>query len=391
MSQRLKETSPALRILVVYCVITFVFVFDQIKEESEDAFIDKAILLGILITTCWVGVLLERESKKKTSARTAKKEDGKKQAVEESVVLENVPYVNLVVEEEQEEALRPIDEKFKKLYELHKDDRPFDAYRLLDTLTITEEEEKTHARLFASIRASQHEIGELTQALLSKEEWTHRATHKKCDIFTSKKDPRDFKVTTTCESTEMFHLISLIYETDLYYKWVPGCKISSRDIRSKFFQYIYLRLAVPFPLWDRYILIKGYGDVYDENSVMIYVKSIKQEEIIANLAHPPTMKMPEEKVCVVDVLYSGILLTKKENSIELTLLTRLDLHLSFLPDVIFDGVARYGLAEMVKYIRDTAKKFKDEKFRNDSPWGKRILTTPIYGEIKKRLDEKLAS
>eukprot|EP00658_Telonema_sp_P-2_P020308 TRINITY_DN18031_c0_g1_i1.p1 TRINITY_DN18031_c0_g1~~TRINITY_DN18031_c0_g1_i1.p1 ORF type:complete len:405 (+),score=65.93 TRINITY_DN18031_c0_g1_i1:269-1483(+) len=61
---------------------------------------------------------------------------------------------------------------------------------------------------------------------------------------------------------DLFNIISLAYELDLYATWMPGCKHSTTlHHYSRFSLCAYLLFGAPWPAADREVLLKGYGDV----------------------------------------------------------------------------------------------------------------------------------
>ncbi|KAH9259678.1 hypothetical protein BASA81_002100 [Batrachochytrium salamandrivorans] len=198
-----------------------------------------------------------------------------------------VPVVAVVVDSNEIPVL------FRELYKLHMEERPFEAVRELERLRqITPSPESlagvSHPVLqavLAKVDRQRAEIFRLTEMLEQESNWKFRMKHKSVDVFLSTMDSRDFKVVCECKSSDLFSIISLIYETDLYKFWVPGVNQSSRWRLSKLEQRVYLRLPVPL-MKDREVLLMGYGDV-NNGAVMIYVQSIDSKEVEQKLGVKP--------------------------------------------------------------------------------------------------------
>ena len=275
-----------------------------------------------------------------------------------------------------------------ELRKLQEDDRPFDAVHELQRLranNLISEESKFSSeskRLIAKIDEANKEIFLLTDLLEKESIWKHRMKHKQCDIFASKVDPRDFKVVCDCPQSNLYNLISLIIETQYYKHWVPGVTQSTRWDHSKFYQNLYLRLTLPFPFKDREVLLKGYGDVWKGSKVMIYVGSIDSKEAEAKLGVKPGAVR-------ADVVFSGILLKPLETGgAQITLIARLDLKMSIVPDALFDYAAKFVLAELCVFLRDRAKIMTAEPNNKlNKMWTERQTgsESQVYKEIQERL------
>jgi len=271
---------------------------------------------------------------------------------------------------------------------LYDEDRPFEAVQELQRLranNLISDEARfalEYRRIVNEIDEARHEIFRLTDTLERESNWKFKMSHKKCDIFSSIADTRDFKVVCECPESNMFNLLSLIIETQFYKHWVPGVSESGRYDLSMFFQHLYLRFKLPFPLKDRDVLMKGYGDVWKGNKVMIFVSSIDSAEAEKKLNVKPGASR-------VDVIFSGILIKPQASGgAELTMIARIDLKMPLLPDALFDYAAKFVIAELCCYLRDRSKimtehpDHKENKLWTDRHSGSEAA---VYNEIKERL------
>lgn len=276
---------------------------------------------------------------------------------------------------------------FRELYKLHVEERPFEAVRELERLRQLPEALAggSHPLLqpvLAKVDRQRSEIFRLTEMLEQESNWKFRMKHKSVDVFLSTADSRDFKVVCDCKSSDLFSIISLIYETDLYKFWVPGVSQSSRWRLSKLEQRLYLRLPVPL-MKDREVLLMGYGDV-NNGAVMIYVQSIDSKDAERELG-----VRPGGFRC--DVVFAGFLIKPLANdAVRITMCSRIDLKMPLLPDYVVDYAAKFVLAELLVMIRDTTQGMRknplDKKYSKwlDRQSGEDAL---IYQEIRKRLAE----
>merc|ERR1711865_407162 len=86
-----------------------------------------------------------------------------------------------------------------------------------------------------------------------------------------------FKVTGAVNAP-LFNIVSLFYEVDLFKEWMPGCVASSKVASySKFSMACYQEFYSPWPVSNRDIVLKGYGDV-GPDGVCISMCSIPGEE-----------------------------------------------------------------------------------------------------------------
>lgn len=310
-----------------------------------------------------------------------------------------VPYQVQSVNVEEElvaEASDDLDKhsfEFDKVVSLQQSDKPFQAIEELDRLKQSgrfnpEELSKVQKQHWHKIQLCRNEIYRLVDLLENQDNWKYRMRHNKSDVYASLVDSRDFKVVCNAPKSNIFDLISMIYETDLYHKWLPGCTESKRVKRTLFHQHLTLRFGLPFPLKDRNVLLKGYGDVWRGSKVMIYVGSIDSAQAEQDLGIKPG-------ACRVDVVFSGILLRPLETGgTEMTIISRLDLKMSLLPDSIFDYAAKFILADLLGFLRDRTASIAAHPHKPENKWWadrQKGEDSHVYEEIRRRLSTLQAS
>lgn len=286
----------------------------------------------------------------------------------------------------------PNERVLRDLKRFYDEDRPYEAVNEWTRLQAEKRfgkqdvTSKAAKDLIRKIEEAHNEIFRLTTVMMNKDNWNFKSKHRGCDIYASTIDPRDFKVVAACPDSDVFNLISLVYETDLYKKWVPGCTESARWLHNTFRQTLYLKFKVPFPFQDRDLLLKGYGDVWESNTVMIYIQSVEDKEAEAHMGVKPGATRAE-------VLFAGLEIkpTSERGGVQLTMMTRLDLKLSMVPDSLFDYIAKFIVAELCIYLRDRSKAMagKDKHTKTHRPWLER-QTNPssrVYREVEDRLSK----
>jgi hypothetical protein len=85
--------------------------------------------------------------------------------------------------------------------------------------------------------------------------------------------------------SNLFTVLACFYETELLREWLPGCGSSSRIHSESMFRQLFY-LTFPFPFVVRDAFGRGYGDVTDDGTVLIFLKSIPPE------AAPPGVDVP---------------------------------------------------------------------------------------------------
>jgi hypothetical protein len=269
---------------------------------------------------------------------------------------------------------------------LYASDRPFEAVKELERVVAASELQLQDPTVVDAVRQAQGEIFELTAALDHDAVWVKDFVHKGCQIYRSKSSPRDFKVTCLAPDVALFDLVALIYETDLYKHWIPGCSSSSRWRLSVFRQVLHLRFKVPIAfVKDRDVLLKGYGDVWNGDAVMIYVKSVDRSSSLEQQAE--AAMNPQQGAVRVQIDYGGILLRPKPlGGVELTMMSRIDLGLALVPNSVFDHVAKYVLAEIVYFMVERASPANVCSDRH-AMWRARsqVEDTGVYDEARRRL------
>ena len=92
----------------------------------------------------------------------------------------------------------------------------------------------------------------------------------------------------------LFNLLALIYEFDLFPLWFPLLKTAEEMfVPTRFSKFARIVAWAPWPMADRECVLRGYGDVYDGDSVAIFAKDAVVEDLI-NTSGEGTVEFPKE-------------------------------------------------------------------------------------------------
>ena len=94
----------------------------------------------------------------------------------------------------------------------------------------------------------------------------------------------------------LFNILSVIYEFELFKTWFPGITESVKEIQLAKFRFIVSLLGVtlPWPLWTRKSILYAYGDVYNKDSVAIYIREATTSDLLNNISDEKTSNLDIE-------------------------------------------------------------------------------------------------
>ena len=121
----------------------------------------------------------------------------------------------------------------------------------------------------------------------------------------------------------------------------------------------------------RDVVIVGYGDVHDADSIMIYMRSVGEHEHAAERAALEA-RAAKNKVVRAD-LVAGMLFRAVDGGIAVTVISKLDLKMSFIPGWLQDLIMKHVAAEFLPMLCKQARKFT------------------VGGELRDLLDSKPAA
>jgi len=180
----------------------------------------------------------------------------------------------------------------------------------------------------------------------------------------------------------LLNLASLIYELDLWPKWFPGMvKASNHAELSKFRVIPVLESWLPWPLANRHLKLKAYGDVYDGDSVAIYARDLQAKDLAGTKIEMP--KSPDGTVDLV-LYFAGFHVIPCSKDVSyLKAIFCLDPQLDLLPNSLMNYIISKTAGVLLSLIRKHVKKKRFE----GSEYETRMKSKPVYDEMRKRLKE----
>ena len=94
----------------------------------------------------------------------------------------------------------------------------------------------------------------------------------------------------------LFNILSVIYEFELFKTWFPGINESVKEIQLAKFRFIVslLGTTLPWPLWTRKSILYAYGDVFNKDSVAIYIREATTSDLLNNISDEKTNNLDIE-------------------------------------------------------------------------------------------------
>ena len=161
-------------------------------------------------------------------------------------------------------------------------------------------------------------------------------------------------------------LMAIIYEIDLYKKWVPFCNfgqnLKSVDKASKV---VYLKTDPPF-ISDRELFLYGLGiDRLEHNgTIVIMAKSIDKDEQIQKQCDVHIEK--KSKFVRVDMpFFTFQIKPLEENRLEIKAVSNLDAHLHLVPDSVVNLITRKFAFYLFEKMLEQNKKFKGSQYEKN--------------------------
>jgi len=180
-------------------------------------------------------------------------------------------------------------------------------------------------------------------ALLETESWTQVGELKDCQAKSFCKDAEGGRLDVKCTGTStspLRNLAACLLHPELFATWMPGIKRSACLHRmSNFRLLIGVRLDTHWPLDPRDAVIVGYGDVYDERSVMVYIRTTVGDEYSEYTSEWEAQSRKDG--CVRIDLKGGFLLQINESGgTDIATITKIDLKMKFLPSKVLDWIMK---------------------------------------------------
>ena len=194
----------------------------------------------------------------------------------------------------------------------------------------------------------------------------------------------------------LFNILSVIYEFELFKTWFPGINESVKEIQLAKFRFIVslLGTTLPWPLWTRKSILYAYGDVFNKDSVAIYIREATTSDLLNNISDEKTNNLDiendrakvivdESKYVNAKCLYGGFhVIPVTEDKTFIKFAFNFDPQFQLLPASFFNFLIQQTMIPLLGLLTKKAKNIEGTEYE------KRINSAekgPIYEEIRKRL------
>ncbi len=184
----------------------------------------------------------------------------------------------------------------------------------------------------------------------------------------------------------LFNLLALIYEFDLFPKWFPLLK-KARTVAtpSKFCKFAQLVAWAPWPMCDRECMLRGYGDIFNGDSVAIFATDATPADSDGlGFALPPE---GEDGSCRINVHVAGFhLVPVSDGRVLVRCFFNLDVKIAFLPEFMLNIIVGKFCGALLHLVRKHASPARmagsvyEQRIQADIASG-----SGVYNEMKRRL------
>jgi hypothetical protein len=192
----------------------------------------------------------------------------------------------------------------------------------------------------------------------------------------------NFKVTTVVKAS-LFNILAVIYEVDLYKKWLPLLKVAEQLHQvDKLHKIVHVDVYGVWPVANRDAVVEGFGvDFQEDDAILVVLQSIDESV-------PQEFEFPiANGITVVrSVLSIGGFYVKyrSESECDVYAILNIDPKLAFLPDWLLN-YATGKLLQFLFYYMEKAAQFDES-----STYTERIANNPaVYGLVKRIVDRKI--
>jgi len=152
-----------------------------------------------------------------------------------------------------------------------------------------------HSPISRTHRITQ-ELKQVCKDFESAEGWTFKSwksDNDQCLYRLEEDGTHSFRVEGFVDAP-LFNLLALVYEFDLFPLWFPLLKTAEEiAVPSRFSKFARIVAWAPWPMADRECVLRGYGDVYDGDSVAIFAKDAVPADLINTPCEGQT-ELPKE-------------------------------------------------------------------------------------------------
>ena len=181
------------------------------------------------------------------------------------------------------------------------------------------------------------------------------------------------------------HVCSTLLHVDMLCKWIPGiCKSVEIVKVTNFRRCCYLRLNLPWPLANRDVFVVGYGDIYDESSCIVYLRSCRDDEFVEERREWEEKSVKDG--CVRMEMSGGFMLQAlSPNVSRITQSIAFDLKMKALSPALQDFLMKTFAAYFLPMMSKQASYF-EEKGKHAALPGQ-----PANASLYEELDRRLAA
>jgi hypothetical protein len=140
-----------------------------------------------------------------------------------------------------------------------------------------------HSPIIARVHRVCRELKHVMREFETTDGWTLKSWDSSTDQIWYKEETdgtHSFRVEGFIDAP-LFNLMALIYEFDLFPLWFPLLTHASQVAQpSKFSKFARIVAWAPWPMAHREALLRGYGDVYNGDSVAVFAKDAVPDDLI---------------------------------------------------------------------------------------------------------------
>eukprot|EP00475_Leptophrys_vorax_P007836 TRINITY_DN14985_c0_g3_i3.p1 TRINITY_DN14985_c0_g3~~TRINITY_DN14985_c0_g3_i3.p1 ORF type:complete len:293 (-),score=76.89 TRINITY_DN14985_c0_g3_i3:108-986(-) len=192
-----------------------------------------------------------------------------------------------------------------------------------------------------------------------------------------------FKVTTSVKAS-LFKILAVIYEVDLYSKWLPLLKKADElHMLEKLHKIAHVEVYGVWPVVaNRDCVAEGFGvDFEEDDAILVVLQSVDESQ-------PHSFEIPEadgSSVVRTDLKIGGFYVKYlSEEECNVWAILNVDPKLTFLPDWLLN-YATGKLLHFLFYYLEKAAQFDDS-----SPYAERIANNPeVYSLVSRIVDKQI--
>ena len=253
------------------------------------------------------------------------------------------------------------EEELNIVFSLYSQDKILESIKLLTSLKERYQSDFADYPLVTEIENDYKDIRKVYESVQDKEGWIKDHSGKISVFYKQIPGTPTFSLLTEgFIDAPFFNFLSILYETDLYYTWVPFCKKSFTIAKlSKTRKIILQEYHIPL-FATRHSCMYGYGANFlrTDGAVLIISKSCDAESYFKDIKLPEHLKT---KRAIVNIMGS-IIKPITPDKIHVTLITNFDPVIKFFPYKILNYLSKKVAKGIFKKLAILAKNFKGSEY-----------------------------